>query len=49
MLSATIAFLLGARDLRVDLKKGSLVHIQIDGFGVLPKGVLKWMLTPRLA
>ena len=44
-----VAFLLGMPHFPVDVKKGSLIRIDVDGFGPHPRGVLKWMLTPRLA
>jgi len=43
------AYLLGAPALAVDVKKGSLLRIDVDQFGAHPKGVLRWYLTPRLA
>ncbi|MBS1873446.1 MAG: phosphohistidine phosphatase SixA [Acidobacteria bacterium] len=43
------AFLLGAPDLRVDFKKGAVLALEMPGFGVRPRGILKWMLTARLA
>lgn len=43
-----IGFLLGAPSLNVDVKKGSLTRIDVDSFGAQPRGVLKWMLTPKL-
>jgi phosphohistidine phosphatase len=43
------AFLLGAPSLQVDFKKGALARIDVDSFGAEPKGVLKWMLVPKLA
>jgi phosphohistidine phosphatase len=43
------AFLLGIGHLPIDVKKGSLIRIDVDGFGPHPRGVLKWILTPRLA
>jgi phosphohistidine phosphatase len=49
LLSAVVAFLLGAPSLQVDMKKGALVRVDCDGFGPHPRGVLKWMFTPRLA
>lgn len=49
LMSRMTAFLLGTPDLQVDLKKGSLVRLDFDRFGASPKGVLKWMLTPKLA
>src|ERR1051326_3095816 len=48
-LSALVAYLLGAPELRVDLKKGGLVRIQMDRLAAEPHGELKWILTPGLA
>ncbi|MGH9627479.1 MAG: phosphohistidine phosphatase SixA [Bryobacteraceae bacterium] len=48
LLSQSVAFLLAAPSMFVDLKKGALVRIDLDQFGVHPKGVLKWMLVPKL-
>ncbi|HWQ55214.1 MAG TPA: phosphohistidine phosphatase SixA [Bryobacteraceae bacterium] len=48
-LSASVAYLLGVPGLALDLKKGALVRIDMDGFDGEPKGVLKWILTPALA
>lgn len=47
-LSSLVAFLLGAPELRLDLKKGALVRISVEKMGVAPKGELKWVLTPAL-
>lgn len=41
-----VAFLLGS--ISVDFKKGALVHIEAHKQSS-PTGVLKWMLTPKLA
>jgi phosphohistidine phosphatase len=49
LFSTLTAFLLGAPSLLVDFKKGALVRVDIDSFGPQPRGVLKWMLTARLA
>jgi phosphohistidine phosphatase len=49
LLSALVAFLLGAPSLQVEMKKAALVRIDCDRFGAEPRGVLKWMLTPRLS
>jgi phosphohistidine phosphatase SixA len=46
-LSNLIRFLLGA-PVMMDLKKGALVRIDCEGLLGPPRGVLKWMLTPRL-
>ena len=48
LFSRTITYLLGAPALQVDVKKGSVVAIEIQSFRGDPRGVLKWMLTPRL-
>jgi hypothetical protein len=44
----TVAYLLGTSALQVDLKKAALVSIDQQDFTSAPRGVLKWMLTPRL-
>lgn len=49
LLSNVAAFLLHCSDLVVDLKKGALVRIDIETPASEPHGVLKWMLTPKLA
>jgi phosphohistidine phosphatase len=41
-------FLLNVHDLAIDVKKGSIIRIDVEAFGAQPRGVLKWMLTPRL-
>ncbi|MCW5978428.1 MAG: phosphohistidine phosphatase SixA [Bryobacteraceae bacterium] len=43
------AYLLGAPSVQVDVKKGSLLRIDVDEFSPHPRGVLRWYLTPRLA
>lgn len=48
MLSQTVVYLLGASGLQVDLKKGALVRIDLDNFKGEPRGVLKWMLVPKV-
>ena len=47
-LSRLAAFLLEA-PVAVDLKKGALMRIDISDKDGPSRGVLKWMLTPRLA
>ncbi|MBL8221652.1 MAG: histidine phosphatase family protein [Bryobacterales bacterium] len=44
-----VAYLLGMTQLPIDVKKGALIRVDVDGLGPHPRGVLKWMLTPRLA
>lgn len=49
LLSITAAYLLGSLSLALDFKKGAIVRIDVEQPGPIPRGVLKWMLTPRLA
>ena len=49
LLSQFVAFLLNCPALQVDLKKGALVRVDVASSGQRPKGILKWMLTPKLA
>src|SRR5690349_19601035 len=49
MLSASVAWLLGSPTMQVDMKKGALARIDIDRFGPKPQGLLRWLLTPKLA
>jgi phosphohistidine phosphatase len=48
LLGMTVGYLLGVPALHVDLKKAALVRIDQESFGGAPRGILKWMLTPRL-
>jgi phosphohistidine phosphatase len=43
------AYLLSCPHLEIDFKKGALVRVDVDGFGAEPRGVLKWMIAPKLA
>jgi len=49
LLSHLTGYLLHCPDLLVDFKKGAIVRIDLDRFGPGPRGVLKWMLAPKLA
>jgi phosphohistidine phosphatase len=49
LLSQTAAYLLGASGFVIDLKKGALLRIDLDEFSRQPRGVLQWLLTPKLA
>ena len=48
LLSALAAYLLGAPSVSIDVKKGAIIRIDIETFGPHPRGVLKWMLVPKL-
>jgi len=49
LFSSLTAYLLASPGLQIDFKKGALACVEIDHFSAEPQGVLKWMLTPKLA
>jgi phosphohistidine phosphatase len=49
LLSQTASYLLDAPALKVDMKKAALVAIEIESLRGDPRGVLKWMLIPKLS
>lgn len=49
LLSSVAAHLLNSPSLRIDFKKGALLRIDVESFGPQPHGVLRWMITSRLA
>jgi phosphohistidine phosphatase len=49
LFSSLTAYLLGWPNLQVDFKKGAMACVEIYHFGPEPQGILKWMLTPKLA
>jgi phosphohistidine phosphatase len=49
LLSAVYSYLLGEPSLQIDVKKGSLGRIDIDRFTGQPRGILRWLLYPKLA
>jgi phosphohistidine phosphatase len=42
-------YLLGAPDLQVDVKKGSILRVDFESFPSKPNGVLRWFLTSKFA
>ena len=48
-MSSFMGFLLGTGELRVDFKKGAMARIELLELGAQPRGVLKWMMAPKLA
>jgi phosphohistidine phosphatase len=42
-------YLLGAPELQIDVKKGSLLRIDFENFSSQPKGILRWFLIAKLA
>jgi phosphohistidine phosphatase len=49
LLSSVMAFLLNSPPLRVDFKKSALVRLDVENFTTQPHGVLRWMITPKVA
>ncbi|HML18032.1 MAG TPA: phosphohistidine phosphatase SixA [Bryobacteraceae bacterium] len=49
LFSGAVAYLLGSTRTMIEFKKGALVRIDVASLGVEPKGVLQWMLTPKLS
>ena len=49
LLGETASYLVGCPRVCFDLKKGSLVRIDAEPAGAEPRGILQWMLTPKLA
>ena len=47
--SATVAFMLGSGREMVEFKKGGLVRIDVEGFGAEARGILQWMITPKIS
>jgi len=43
------AYLLNTPALRIEVKKGALIRIDVERLGPKPHGVLKWMIVPKLA
>jgi phosphohistidine phosphatase len=49
LLANLAAYLLNAPGLIVDMKKSALVRIDVTVSGAVPRGVLRWMIVPKLA
>jgi phosphohistidine phosphatase len=49
LMSSLLAYLLGVPALQTDFKKGALARVTCASTGPVPRGELKWMLTPALA
>jgi len=48
LLSYTVAYLLNAPSLRVEMKKAALVRIDLESLRAAPHGILRWMIVPRM-
>jgi len=49
LFSSTVAWMLGSSRPMVDFRKAALMRIDFESLGAEPKGVLEWMLTPKLS
>jgi len=49
LFSSLTAYLLASPNMQIDFKKGAIARVDLDHFGPEPRGVLKWMLLPKLA
>jgi phosphohistidine phosphatase len=49
LLGHLVAYLLATPTLRVEMKKSAMVRVDVDGARAAPHGVLRWMITPKLA
>jgi len=48
LFSATASWMLGSARIMIDFRKAALVRIDFETLGAEPRGVLRWMITPRL-
>jgi phosphohistidine phosphatase len=49
LLGELVSYLLDSPSLRVDMRKAALVAISLEGLRGGPRGVLQWMITPKLS
>jgi len=49
LLSLLVAYLLGFPAVQVRMKKAALVSIEVENGEAQPRGVLQWMMIPKLA
>ena len=49
LFSALASWLLGSTRVMIDFRKAALVRIDFETLGSEPRGVLRWMITPKLA
>jgi phosphohistidine phosphatase len=47
LLSHLVSLLLASPALRVDMKKAAMVRIDVESFGAMPHGTLRWMITAK--
>jgi phosphohistidine phosphatase len=49
LLGELVSYLLDSPSLRVDMRKAALVSISLESLRGGPRGVLQWMITPKLS
>jgi phosphohistidine phosphatase len=49
LFSQAVAYLLGSTRAMIEFKKGALIRIDFASLGAEPRGVLQWMLTPKVS
>jgi phosphohistidine phosphatase len=49
LLGELVSYLLDSPSLRVDMRKAALVAISLESLRGSPRGVLQWMITPKLS
>jgi phosphohistidine phosphatase len=49
LLSELVGYLLDSPSLQVDMRKASIVSISLESLRGGPRGVLQWMITPKLS
>ncbi len=49
LLSATIAWMLGSTRAMLEFKKGALARLDFATIGSDPRGVLQWLITPKVS
>lgn len=48
LFSSVASWMLGSARIMVDFRKAALVRIDFETLGVEPRGILRWMITPKL-
>jgi phosphohistidine phosphatase len=49
LMRSLAAYLLNAPGLIVDVKKSAMIRIDLSALGAAPRGVLRWMIVPKMA
>jgi len=49
LLGHLVAYLLATPALRIEMKKSAMARVDVDAVRPTPHGILRWMITPKLA